>query len=241
MTNRLFAVDSNSAYLREMDATVVESDPEHATVVLDSTIFYPAGGGQPSDTGTLRWDGGTASVVEVRSRGDDVVHRIDGDLPPVGAVVHGEIDWERRYLLMRTHSALHILCGVVWRDHGALVTGGNMEPGEARMDFEFGEWEPAVFSREMEEKVNAEIAADRPIDVRHLARDDAFRIPDLIRTKVNLLPPGIDVVRVVDIVGLDLQADGGTHVRRSGEVGRVRVVKAESKGKANKRLRIALD
>ena len=239
-TDRVYARDPDSAYLTTVDASVVDTDPEQSTVVLDATVFYPTGGGQPHDLGTLRWDGGSARVVDVRSAGASVVHRLDGGVPGPGTAVRGEIDWDRRHLLMRTHSALHVLCGVIWRDYGAAVTGGNMEPGEARMDFEFGEWDPPAFAREVEHKVNAEVEADRPIRIRHLPRDEAFAIPDLIRTKVNLLPEGIEVIRVVDIVGLDLQADGGTHVRTTGEVGQVRVVKAESKGKANKRLRIAL-
>ena len=238
MTERSYAADPDSAYVTSMEATVTAVDGD--AVVLDATVFYATGGGQPHDVGTLDWDGGQARVVEVRSRGDDIVHRLDGPVPAAGTRVRGSIDWDRRYLLMRTHSALHVLCGVIWRDHGAAVTGGNMEPGAARMDFEFGAWDPPAFAREVEAKVNAEVAADRPVEIRHLGRAEAFAIPDLIRTKVNLLPEGIDVIRTVDIVGLDLQADGGTHVRSTGEIGAVQVVKAESKGKANKRVRIQL-
>jgi misacylated tRNA(Ala) deacylase len=241
VTERIYAHDADSAYAHEMDALVVESDPTEKTVVLDATVFYPTGGGQPHDIGAIRWDDASSSVVEVRSAGDDVVHRLDGPVPSSGTPVRGEIDWERRYLLMRTHSALHVLCGVIWRDHGAMVTGGNMEPGEGRMDFELESWDPPAFAKEVEERLQAEVAADRPIGVRHLPRAEAFEIPDLIRTKVNLLPQGIEVVRVIDILGLDVQADGGTHVRSTGEIGKVRVAKTESKGRANKRLRIALD
>ena len=241
MTERLYAHDADSAYLREMEARVVDSEPAAGVVVLDATVFYPTGGGQPHDTGTLAWEGGTARVVEVSTRGDDIAHRLEGAIPSPGLVVHGVIDWERRHLLMRTHSALHVLCGVVWRDHAALVTGGNMEPGLARMDFELGEWDPPAFSKEMEEKVNAEIAATRAITVAHMPRAEALKVPDLVRTKVNLIPEAVSSIRVIDIVGLDMQADGGTHVRSTGDIGRVRVVKAESKGKANKRLRIAVE
>jgi misacylated tRNA(Ala) deacylase len=241
LTQRLYAVDPESAYLRAMDAVVVAVDTNESTVVLDSTVFYPTGGGQPHDLGTLGWEGTVVGVIEVRGRGGDVVHRLEGDLPSEGTAVHGEIDWDRRHLLMRTHSALHVLCGIVFRDHGALVTGGNMEPGEARMDFEFGAWDPPAFAREMDEKINLEIVANRAIAVRHLLRDEAFQIPDLVRTKVNLIPEDVSIIRVVDIVGLDMQADGGTHVRETGEIGRVRVVKAESKGRANKRLRIRVE
>lgn len=240
MTARVFAADGESAYLRELESFVVESDPEAGLAVLDATVFYPTGGGQPHDTGAWTWPGGHARVIDVLSRGEDVVHVLEGEVPLQGARVKGVIDWDRRHLLMRTHSALHVLCGVIWRDYRAAVTGGNMEPGEARMDFEFAEWDPPAFAREVEAKVRAEVAAERAIVVSHLPRPEALQIPDLIRTKVNLLPDGIEVVRVVDITGLDLQADGGTHVRSTSEIGTVSVVKAESKGKANKRLRIAV-
>jgi misacylated tRNA(Ala) deacylase len=161
-------------------------------------------------------------------------------LPAVGDLLTAEVDWTRRHLLMRTHTALHVLCGVVWRDWGAQVTGGNMEPGTGRMDFEFERMSGELVS-EIEGKVNAEISAAREIRVAILPRDEAFAIPDLIRTKVNLLPPGIDEVRTIEIVGLDLQADGGTHVANTREVGRVRVTGYESKGRINKRIRITLE
>ncbi|HET6952761.1 MAG TPA: alanyl-tRNA editing protein, partial [Acidimicrobiales bacterium] len=163
--------------------------------------------------------------------------RLEGDAPPVGTAVRGQIDWDRRHALMRTHTALHVLCGVIWNEWSVPVTGGNMEPLSARMDFEFDPL-PEGFGPRVEELVNVELAADRPIEVSFLPRDVAVADEDLIRTKVNLIPPSVREIRVVDIVGLDKQADGGTHVRRTGEVGRVRVVKTESKGKGNKRVRI---
>ncbi|MBI2169579.1 MAG: alanyl-tRNA editing protein [Actinobacteria bacterium] len=206
-------------------------------VALDRTAFYPTGGGQPFDTGVLTWDGGTTRVVGVRKEGADVWHAIDGGVPGEGAGVHGEIDWDRRYELMRTHTALHILCGVIWNEWGKAVTGGNMEPLEARMDFEFDPL-PEGFGVRVEELVNAEIAADRPIEVYELPRAEALKDDALIRTKVNLIPESVTSIRVVDIVGLDKQADGGTHVESTGAVGRVEVVKTESKGKGNKRVRI---
>ena len=223
------------AYVRSFDGTVQAVDGQAA--VLDRTAFYVTGGGQPHDTGTLTWDGGTAEVVEVRKADGAVRHVLDGDVPPVGATVTGTIDWERRHRLMRTHTALHVLCGVIWNEWGTAVTGGNMEPLSARMDFEFDPL-PEGFGATVEELVNAELAADRPIEVSFLDRSVAVEDEDLIRTKVNMIPESVREIRVVDIVGLDKQADGGTHVRSTGEVGRIRVVKTESKGKGNKRIRV---
>jgi len=210
-------------------------------VLLDATVFYPGGGGQPADTGWLRADdGGAWQVTGARKAGDEVWHLVEGELPAVGNEVTAEIDWDRRHALMRTHSALHVLCGVVWRDWGASVTGGNMEPLAGRMDFEF-ETMNADLVAEIERRVAVEIAADREIRVAILPREAAFAIPDLIRTKINLLPEGISEVRTIEIVGLDLQADGGTHVAHTGEIGRVRVTGYESKGRINKRIRIAVE
>ena len=233
-TELLYLTD---AYLREFDATVVEVDTEQRRVALDQTAFYYTGGGQPNDTGTLAG----LPVVGVRKDGEHVWHTIDGDgaLPAVGDTVHGEIDWERRHQLMRTHTALHVLCGVIWNEYGKAVTGGNMEPLSARMDFEFDPL-PAGFGETIEKRVNEELAAARPINVEFLARPAALADPDLIRTKVNMIPESVTEIRVIDIVGLDKQADGGTHVRTTDEVGRIRVVKTESKGKANKRIRIEI-
>lgn len=219
------------AYLTEFDATVVAVDGQR--VALDRTAFYPTGGGQPYDTGTL--DG--AAVTEVRKDGDDVWHTLDGSVPAIGDTVHGEIDWSRRHALMRTHTALHVLCGVIWNEWSTAVTGGNMEPLAARMDFEFDPL-PEGFGPRIEELVNVELAADRPIEVTFLPRSVAVEDEDLIRTKVNMIPEWVPEIRVVDIIGLDKQADGGTHVASTAEVGRIRVVKTESKGKGNKRIRI---
>lgn len=226
------------AYARSLAARVLETDG--AAVLLDRTVFYPGGGGQPADAGWLRAAGGTAwRVIGARKAGDEVWHLLEegAEAPAVGAAVTAELDWERRYSLMRTHSALHMLCGVVWRDWGASVTGGNMEPLAGRMDFEF-ETMAGELVAEIERRVNVEIAADREIRVAILPREEAFAIPDLIRTKINLLPDGIREVRTIEIVGLDLQADGGTHVAHTGEIGRVRVTGYESKGRINKRIRI---
>jgi misacylated tRNA(Ala) deacylase len=225
------------AYLQEFDATVVAANPEENAVALDKTAFYPGGGGQPNDVGWL--DG--KPVAKVKRQGEDIWHWLAerGDLPTVGATVHGKIDWERRYKLMRTHTAFHILCGVVWRDYGAQVTGGNMDELSGRMDFEFETLRQELV-KEIEEKLNVEVAAARPVRVKILPREEAFQIPDLIRTKVNLLPEGITEVRTVEIEGLDLQADGGTHVANTREVGRIRVAGYESKGKINKRIRLEI-
>lgn len=229
------------AYARSISARVLETDA--GAVLLDGTVFYPGGGGQPADAGWLTLPpGGRLPVLSAKKHGDEVWHQLaDGaDLPAVGSEVSVEIDWERRHALMRTHSALHVLCGVVWRDYGAQVTGGNMEPLAGRMDFEF-ETMHAELVGEIERRVNEEVAADHEIRVNVLPRDEAFAIPDLIRTKINLLPAGITEVRTIEIVGLDLQADGGTHVARTSEIGHVRVTGYESKGRINKRIRIAVE
>jgi misacylated tRNA(Ala) deacylase len=222
------------AELRSFDATVTAHAGDDG-VVLDQTAFYVTGGGQPHDTGTLAG----FPVLDVRKDRDsgEVVHAIDGPLPAVGERVHGEVDWERRHQLMRTHTALHVLCGVIWNEYGVAVTGGNMEPLSARMDFEFDPL-PSGFGETIEARVNEELAAARPIDIVFLPRSTAVEDEDLIRTKVNMIPPSVQEIRVVDIVGLDKQADGGTHVRTTNEVGRIKVVKTESKGKGNKRIRI---
>ena len=220
------------AYLTEFEATVVEV--REGAVALDRTAFYATGGGQPHDTGTL----GGLTVTDVRKDGDHVWHSVDGGpLPNVGDAVRGHVDWSRRHDLMRTHTALHVLCGVIWNEWRVPVTGGNMEPLSARMDFEFDPL-PEGFGPRVEELVNTELAADRPIEVSFLPRSTAVMDEDLIRTKVSLIPESVSEIRVVDIVGLDRQADGGTHVRSTGEVGRIRVVKLENKGKGNKRVRL---
>ncbi|RMF30027.1 MAG: alanyl-tRNA editing protein [Chloroflexi bacterium] len=237
MTDLLYQTDS---YLREFEATVTAVDPEAKAVALDRTAFYPGGGGQPHDTGTLQAGEQTWPVTRVKKQGDTVWHTVEGDPPPVGTQVVGRLDWERRYKLMRTHTALHILSGVIWRDYGAQVTGGNMQPGRARMDFEFERMRKELV-QEIEEKINAEVAAARPVKIAILPREEAFQIPDLIRTKINLLPPQITQVRTVEIEGLDLQADGGTHVANTSEVGRIRIVDYKSKGRINKRLVIELE
>ena len=234
VTELLYLTD---CYLREFEATVLAAEGDR--VALDRTAFYPGGGGQPADSGRLLWDDNEAQVVKVKKQGGLVWHKLDVEPPPVGTLVRGVLDWEHRYKLMRTHTALHILCGVIWRDYGASVTGGNMKPLAARMDFEL-EHMSVDFAQEVEEKINAEVAAARPVKIYSLPREEAFQIPDLIRTKINLLPEGIREVRIVEIEGLDMQADGGTHVANTREVGTIRVVGHESKGRINKRLRIAL-
>ncbi len=235
-THRLDWLDPT---IREWDATVVSSDPEQG-VVLDRSAFYPGGGGQPPDHGVLVWHGVETRIVGTR-RGDDLyLLVVDGDpLPPVGTAVRGAIEDDRRSSLMRTHSGLHVLCGVVFRDFGALVTGGNMEPGVARMDFNLPEI-PGDFKAQIEAAVNAEVSRDRRIDVRVLPRDEALAIPDIIRTQTNLVPADVPQIRIVDITGLDVQADGGTHVASTAQIGRVEVVKVENKGRQNRRVRIRL-
>jgi misacylated tRNA(Ala) deacylase len=239
-TDLLYATD---AYRREFDSEVVGVDePAHA-VALAATAFFPTGGGQPHDTGTLRSATGAAAVTDVRKDPDGVVWHTLADnvvLPEVGARVDGAVDWERRYLLMRTHTALHVLNGVIWLDHGAQVTGAHMTPGEGRLDFEL----PAMsqeFGRAVAARVNEQVDRDLPVRVIFLPRSDADRDPSLIRLKANLIPRSIDPLRVIDIVGLDRQADGGTHVASTAEIGTVHVTRVQSKGKANKRVRITLE
>jgi misacylated tRNA(Ala) deacylase len=241
-TELLYQRDSS---LRAVEATVVGFERESRLVALDKTVMFPGGGGQPSDEGLLTRlaDAHQWPVVSVRKAGDIVWHEVGGDgpLPEIGDRLRIDLDWERRYRLMRMHTALHVLCGVVFRDYGALVTGGNMGPDRARMDFEMdsADFTPERVA-EIERRANEELHAGRDVRVQIWPRDEAFQIPDLIRTKINLLPEGIAEVRTVEIVGLDLQADGGTHVQNTREVGTLRVVSTRSKGKANKRLEIEL-
>ncbi len=236
MTQQLFQLD---AYVRRFDAVVQSIDAEQCAVVLNRTAFYAGGGGQPCDLGSLQFGSRAVEVAKVRRVGTDIVHTLGGPMPPVGEMVHGMIDWSRRHALMRTHTALHILCGVVWRDYGAQVTGGSMHPLRGRLDFEF-EALSAELACEIEEKLNVEVDAARDIKVAILPRAEAFRIPDLIRTKVNLLPESLREIRTVEIVGLDLQADGGTHVANTREVGRIRITGHRNKGRINKRIEIEL-
>ena len=232
MTELLCHRDS---YLKEFEALVVETNDAERAVALDRTAFFPGGGGQPCDRGWLN----DIPVTRTARQGDMVWHWLDGAPPAAGSPVRGKLDWELRYKLMRTHTAFHILCGVVWRDWKAQVTGGNMEPLKGRMDFEFETLQRELVA-EIEKRINAEVAAARPILVRVLPRDEAFQIPDLIRTKINLLPEGIREVRIVEIGGLDLQADGGTHVANTTEVGTIKVTGYESKGRINKRIKLEI-
>jgi misacylated tRNA(Ala) deacylase len=230
---------SRDAYVGEAEGSVLEV--VDGGVVLDRTVFYARGGGQPGDHGTITWDGGSLEVVDTIRREGRPFHLVaeGSELPDPGTAVHGVIDWDRRYRTMRTHTALHALSGVVFRDFGAKVTGGNMEPGIARMDFEL-DGISVEFGQDVERRLNEELTRGYPTEILYLARQEAMKDPDLIRTKVNLIPEWVEEIRVIDIVGLDRQADGGTHVASTLEVGTVRVVKTESKGKANKRMRIEL-
>jgi misacylated tRNA(Ala) deacylase len=238
MTELLYQTDS---YLQTFDASVTGVDEANHGVILDRTVFYPGGGGQPADQGTLTVDGSVYNISRAKKIGGQIVHLIAGEgaLPAAGANVQGQINWTRRYQLMRTHTAMHILCGVVFRDYGALVTGGDMDPLKGRMDFEFETMQKELVAA-IEAAINEEAQKAHPVQVRILPRAEAFEIPDLIRTKINLLPEGITEVRVVEIVGLDMQADGGTHVHNTSEVGKIRVVDYKSKGKINKRIYVEL-
>ena len=237
MTEQLYLVDQE---LRTFTATATAVEPAEdgagGRLLLDQTAFYATGGGQPHDHGTLTIDGVAHEITDVRKQGADIWHSIAGPLPEPGTEVTGEVDWDRRHQLMRTHSAMHVLGGVIWNEHRVLCTGNNMEPLKGRIDYEFDPL-PEGFAAKLEAAVNAEIAADRPIEVTFLPRETAVEDEDLIRTKVNMIPEAVKEIRVVDIVGLDKQADGGTHVRSTGEIGTFTVIKTESKGKGNKRIR----
>ena len=237
-TEPLFSTD---AYLRTFEAQVLERDEGGRRVALDRSAFYPGGGGQPHDVGVIRWADGQATVTSARQEAGLIWHELDADaaVPDPRAEVEGTIDWERRHLLMRTHTALHVLCGVIWADYGVAVTGGNMKPGEGRLDFELDAMS-ADLGAWAERRVNEEIELARQIMVSFVSRAEAADDPALIRTKADLIPAAVDPLRVIDIVGLDKQADGGTHVATTAEVGRVAVTKTESKGRANKRIRIAV-
>jgi len=237
MTELLYLLDS---YLQEFEAVVMATDPEVNAVALDRTAFYPGGGGQPNDVGSIVLPNGVLPVVKVKRDAGQVWHYAQGGLPQPDTRVLGRIDWSLRYKMMRTHTAMHILCGVIWRDYCAQVTGGNMEPLQGRMDFEFESLHQELV-QEIEGKVNAEVRLGREVRVAVLPREEAFSIPDLIRTKINLLPEGITEVRTVEIVGLDLQADGGTHVANTREVGHIHIVDYKSKGRINKRIQLALE
>lgn len=235
MTERIY---STRAYERHMAATVVDIDRDDGRVLLDRTVFYPGGGGQPCDTGilTVGEDRIAVSRVDQDSRG--VWHWADA-LPSIGTQVVGHIDWDRRYALMRTHTAMHAMCGVVWERFQSPVTGGNMAPGEGRLDFEIPQWDPEDRDP-IEAELNRQLEMARRVEVSFLERDEADQDPSLIRTKVSLLPASLQEVRVIDIVGLDRQADGGTHVDSTGEVGAIRITKIESKGKGFRRIRFTL-
>jgi misacylated tRNA(Ala) deacylase len=238
MTDLIYQMDS---YIKDFTACITKIDPENNAIILDRTAFYPGGGGQPADTGTIKVNDTLLAVKKARKIGPDVLHIISGEFefPEPGKEVSGELDWERRYQLMRTHTAMHILCGVIFRDYGASVTGGSMEPMAGRMDFEFETMRKELVQA-IEAAINKEVENGRPLRVDILPREEAFQIPDLIRTKINLLPEGIQEVRVVEIEGLDLQADGGTHVNNTAEVGQIEVTDYKSKGKINKRIYVRL-
>lgn len=247
MTDRIYSTD---AYARKVRATVVDLDPDQGRILLDRTVFYPGGGGQPPDIGELAIGDDRLTVVRAAADSRGVWHfvgegraqggRLEGGLPPVGTHLDAEVDWDRRYRLMRTHTAMHALCGVVWERFGSPVTGGDMKPGEGRLDFELPDWDPDR-RQDLEDELNRQLELARPVEIDFLPREEADQDPSLIRTKVSLLPPTLRTVRVVDIVGLDRQADGGTHVASTAEVGRVKVTKVESKGKGFRRIRLAID
>lgn len=234
MTEQIYNSD---AYIKELESKIIEVNEDN--IVLDRTIFFPGGGGQPNDLGSIFVDKKEVKIEKVSWKYGKISHFLNVNNLKVGDSIETKIDWQRRFKLMRTHTALHILCGVIWRDYGAAVTGGNMEPLKGRMDFEFPSLS-AELTEEIEKKINYEVQEDRKITVDFLPREEAFQIPDLIRTKINLLPESLRIIRTINIHGLDLQADGGTHVSSTSKVGYIKITGHESKGKINKRLRIAV-
>jgi len=239
MTELLYQTDS---YKKQFEAKLINVDQLSKILYLDKTAFFPGGGGQPCDVGTLSFGDAKYLIERVKKQDEEVLHFISGNvfLPSIGSEMIGEINWDRRYKLMRTHTAMHILCGVIFRDYGASVTGGEMDLLKGRMDFEFSTLH-ADLVHIIEAAVNKEVELNREIRVKVLPKEEAFKISDLIRTKINLLPEGISMVRTVEIVGLDLQADGGTHVNKTAEVGRVKVVDYKSKGAINKRIYLEIE
>ena len=227
-----------NSYIKEFDAKVTSI--RETGIILDKTAFYPGGGGQPADKGSIIFENSEYTINGIVKEGKNYIHKINSHNIRINEPVRGIIDWENRYNLMRTHTALHILCGVIWRDYKALVTGGDMKPLSARMDFELDTLS-SEFAKEVEESVNKEVQNELDIEINIMEREEAFKIPDLIRTKINLLPDSIQQIRTVNITGLDLQADGGTHVNNTKEVGKIIVIGHESKGKINKRLRIKVE
>jgi misacylated tRNA(Ala) deacylase len=239
MTKLLYQTDS---YLKEFTAKVTAVDAEAHAILLDQTAFYPGGGGQVADAGTIQYNGKIANLVRAQHSPNGLLHILEegAALPEAGSEITGILDWDLRYKVMRTHTAMHILCGVIFRDYGALVTGGNMDPLKGRMDFEFESLTKELVGV-IDAAVNKEVAAGHEVKVAILPREEAFQIPDLIRTKINLLPEHIKEIRTIEIVGLDLQADGGTHVHNTSEVGTIHVVDYKSKGKINKRIYVELE
>ncbi len=229
-----------NSFTFECSARVVAVEGDE--IALDATVFFPGGGGQMPDRGIITWDnrGQEGSVIALNKRDDVVWHTLDRLPPPVGTEVVCTIDWDFRYQMMRTHTALHILCGIIWKEFGVQVTGGQMYPDKARMDFAMENLNKERIAY-IEDKVNDAIEADYPIRIYTLPREKAFAIPDLVRTRINLLPADIEDVRIVEIVGLDLQADGGTHVKHTKEVRGIKITKTENKGKINKRIEIRLE
>lgn len=230
------------SYLKRFEAIIKKISEDRLSIYLDKTAFFPSGGGQPNDEGKLIIGNVEYQVVKVgHDNNKEIYHKLDRRIEAKpGSVINGEIDWNRRYTIMRYHSALHVLCGLIWKEFGASVTGGKMYLDKARMDFNL-----ADFSMErvnyIEKRIAEEVAAKREIKIAILPREEAFQIPNLIRTKINLLPPHIKKIRIVEIVGLDMQADGGTHVKNTSEIGKVRICETINKGKDNKRIVIKID
>ena len=232
-------LELTDATLREWDATVLAATDDG--ILLDRSAFFPGGGGQPPDEGVLVWGGVQTRIAGARKTADDVyLIPVEGDpVPPPGTAVRGALDDDRRTALMRTHSALHLLNGVVFRDYRLPVTSADMKPLEGRMDFDLAEV-PEGFKEKVEAACNAEIEADRAIEVREVPAAEAFAIEQVRIAARDLLPTTLEQVRLVDIVGLDVEADGGTHVASTRQIKRVEIVKIENKGKGFRRLRLRL-
>ena len=233
MTELLYQTDS---YVKEFDASVVKA--EGKSIFLDKTHFYPTSGGQPGDTGVMVAGGKEYKVVAAKKVGGEVVHEVDSEGINVGDKVHCRLDWEKRYKHMRGHTACHILSYVVNKATGALITGNQIADDKCRVDFDLENFDREQI-KTFEQEANAIIAAAAPVSTRIMPREEAFKIPSVMKLK-NVLPPSVEMIRIVEMKGYDTQACGGTHVKNTSEIGGITVTSAENKGKNNRRIYFVL-
>ena len=235
MTERLYQKDS---YLRDFEGQVVRVEPDG--VVLDRTVFFPSGGGVMGDQGFLTAADGTKyQVVETLDMEGEVFHKLDKPGLQAGDSVKGALDWERRYILMRYHTATHVLTGVMFKDYNVRVTGNQLTPEKGRVDFSFETYDKAVLEEGFQ-KSNDLVAKNLPVEISFLPASEAKARPELFKLETGFRHD-LDELRLVDIVGFDVQADGGCHVAHLKEVGSLTMTKAENKGKSNRRVYFVLD